>query len=312
VIATVHLPLFPVGRPILAIGSPSPASANAVRRAGLIAREQGVALHVLQVEPDTKGLAEAQAAASTLCGQLQERLGIAIALEVTTGDLLGHVVREAQNASLLVIGSARDNALRERISGVSVDRLIRLCRVPTLVVKRQVGIANERGAPLPESGRYGRVLVAVDLEPTALRAVSAAAEIAPGARAEAFHSVSARGTHEASSPNAEHPGLVGSARLALGRLLAPIGSDGPVPAVGFGRPGDAVLARARATGAELVVLGKRQRGLLADFFLGSLTQFVLAGSDADILILPATRMAAADLPAGQGEGLRSVKPQAEG
>lgn len=42
--------------------------------------------------------------------------------------------------------------------------------------------------------------------------------------------------------------------------------------------------------AELVVIGKRRRGLLADFFLGSVTQRLLAGSRADVLVLPAERL----------------------
>jgi nucleotide-binding universal stress UspA family protein len=48
-----------------------------------------------------------------------------------------------------------------------------------------------------------------------------------------------------------------------------------------------VLARERALRAELLVLGKRRRGLLADFFLGGVTQRVLAAAKADVLVLPA-------------------------
>ena len=41
-------------------------------------------------------------------------------------------------------------------------------------------------------------------------------------------------------------------------------------------------------GAELVVIGKRRRGLLADFILGGVTRQVLAGSQADVLVMPST------------------------
>ena len=61
---------------------------------------------------------------------------------------------------------------------------------------------------------------------------------------------------------------------------------GAVAAVAFGHAARCVLANERATGAELVVIGKRQRGLLADFILGGVTQQVLAGSRADVLVMP--------------------------
>jgi nucleotide-binding universal stress UspA family protein len=37
--------------------------------------------------------------------------------------------------------------------------------------------------------------------------------------------------------------------------------------------------------AELVVIGKRHRSVLAEFFLGGVTQRMLAGSRADVLVL---------------------------
>jgi hypothetical protein len=44
---------------------------------------------------------------------------------------------------------------------------------------------------------------------------------------------------------------------------------------------------------ELVVIGKRDRSLLADFFLGSVTQRLLAEASSDLLILPVAVKASA-------------------
>ena len=62
-----------------------------------------------------------------------------------------------------------------------------------------------------------------------------------------------------------------------------------VPSLGVGDAPAMVLAKAQAMRADLVVIGKRRRGLLADFFLGSVTQRVLAGSRADVLVLTRPR-----------------------
>jgi nucleotide-binding universal stress UspA family protein len=62
--------------------------------------------------------------------------------------------------------------------------------------------------------------------------------------------------------------------------------DTALPAVGFGDPAALVLAHAQAMRADLLVLGKRGRGRLAEFLLGSVTQRVLAATSADVLVLP--------------------------
>lgn len=280
---------------VLVISTLSTSSNNAARRAALIAREQGWALRVLHVQRDAHLVPAAQGAMEQLCGQLQDRLGIAATAEVTSGDLLKEVVRQTQASNLLVIGSSRENALEQKIDGVGMDRLIRLSRVPTLVVKRRVDAAFAQGPPNAGSrGRYGRVLACVDLGPMARAAIAAAAAIAPAAEIEAFHAVSARASR-LPPPGANHAGnptVLGSALTALTRLLAASGGHDSSTYVGFGHPPDAVLARERALGAELMVIGKRQRGLLADFFLGEVTRHVLAGSSADVLVLPRTRESA--------------------
>lgn len=58
------------------------------------------------------------------------------------------------------------------------------------------------------------------------------------------------------------------------------------PHVDFGDAAKVVLARERTLGPDLVVIGKRTRGLLADFFLGGVTQRVLAATRSDVLVLP--------------------------
>lgn len=286
----------PASPQVLVVSTGSTSSHNATRRAALLAREHGWPLRILHAERDPQRIAGAQEAVEQACAQLRERLGIEAAAEVTRGDLLKEVVRHTQASSLLVIGSPRENALKEQVGGAAMDRLIRLSRIPTLVVKRLVDAAFAHGAPDAASrGRYERVLACVDLDGGGGEVVAGAARLAPGADVEAFHAVSARAASAQGWPrkSAEDSNALGRARSALADLVSESAAPECVPAVAFGLPAEAVLARERAIGAELVVVGKRQRGLLADFFLGEVTRQVLAGGRADVLVLPATALRAA-------------------
>ena len=273
---------------ILVTGTLTTAGNNAARRAALLARQHGCALRVLHVERDAKQLPAAQAGVEQLCGQLRGRLGIQATAEVVAGDLLKQLVQHTRESSLVVMGSSHDNPLVGKIGGVPVDRLIRLCRTPTLIVKRNVDAAFAQGpAEARSDGRYARVLACVDLEPVAHATITAAKDIAPGAQLEAFHAVNANARQgRRAQEHLESTNALGQARSAVGHLLAEAGADAAAACVGFGDPADAVLGRQRAVGADLVVIGKRQRGLLADFFLGHVTRHVLAGSTADVLVLP--------------------------
>lgn len=285
-LSPVDDPHVRAGPQVLVVSTLSTASNNAARRAALIASEKGWPLRVLHVEREPKRIPAAQAAVEKMCGQLRDRLGIAPDAEMSSGDLLKQVLRHAQSSSLLVIGSAQEDALKERLDGVGVDRFVRLSRIPTLVVKRRVDAAFAQGAP-DTDGRYRRVLVCADLEPATPAAVAAANDIAPAGRVEAFHAVSSRARHQRPGANdAETSAVLAQARAALAQLLDSSGTRVDAASAGFGDPGEAILAKQRALGADLIVIGKRQRGLLADFFLGDVTRRVLACSSADVLVLP--------------------------
>ena len=79
-----------------------------------------------------------------------------------------------------------------------------------------------------------------------------------------------------------------SAFLALHRLIsaARAGDGGAEATIEFGEPPAVVLARARLWDAELMVIGKAQRGLLANYFLGGITQRMLAKAPSDVLVHP--------------------------
>lgn len=273
-------------RTVLAVIDFSPSGSNAAWRAAMVAASHQADLHLLHVVPERRpGLDTARSQLAALAARLDRRFGVGVQWQALPGDALAESVRAARQADLLVIGSGRRNALAEFLLGTPAERLIRMARVPVLVVKREA----EHG--------YRRVLVPVQLadDGRARAQLAAALDFARGADVEVFHALAVR--HEISLRAAEVPELVlrrfreraaGRARAGLDALIAAAGGAPRArAAVGFGHAASLALYKEAAMVPDLVVIGKRQRSSLADFFLGSVTQRVLADSRADVLVLPA-------------------------
>jgi nucleotide-binding universal stress UspA family protein len=280
---------------VLVITDLAPASTNAVWRAALLARQQGASLRLLHVGGERRRMAQVHEALEEISKQIRARLGIELNAEVLEGDVLPKAISAARAAGLLVIGPRRSNPLREWIAGTQTERLIRLCRIPTLVVKQPATPGrNAAFGGTAEPGRYGRVLVSVDLRPEAVDLIAAAMGFSRDPQTQIFHAVGAGSEHRAMPTEsvASRPSdtAMQRAHSALRELIKTSGAQklGAVSAIAYGHAANCVLARERATGAELVVIGKRRRGLLADFILGGVTQQVLAGSRADVLVMPST------------------------
>ena len=284
---------------VLVIMDLAPASTNALWRAALIARDQGASLRLLHAAGDRKGMARAQEALEEIGDKVHARLGIKLTVEALDGELLPTAITAARAAGLLVIGPRRSNPLREWISGTQAERLIRLCRVPTLVVKRPA--APGRNAALgsgAEPGRYGRVLVPVDLRPESASLIASAMSFSRDPQTQIFHAWGGGSEHRTNAAQGDasrsSATAIEIAHWTLNELIRSSGAQelGAVSSIAFGRVADCVLAKERATSAELVVIGKRRRGLLADFVLGGVTQDVLARSHADVLVMPSKQNSA--------------------
>lgn len=298
-------------RPVLAISDLSPSGTNAAWRAALVARDHGVPLRLLHAQPAAAGLPAAHAALGRLAAEIHERIGIDVAVQVTQGDTLGEAACAAAFAQLLVIGARRGNRLREWMLGTQAERLVRQGGVPVLVVRRTAQAA------------YRRVLVAVDLGPAAGDVVAGAARFSRGPRMEVLHALGTRNALTMRASGVREPvarslreGAARRARAALEEVIAFSGTrtQGVVPSIGYGPPAWLVLSREHALRAELVVVGKRPRGPLADFFLGSVSRQVLAGARADVLVLPPAPQPRRsdfrdqlDLDAGAGRDLRHAE-----
>ncbi|MEJ8839103.1 universal stress protein [Ramlibacter sp. AN1133] len=295
---------------VLVPGDLSSHGVHAAWRAALAARELGCAVRLLHADAAGEDARGTGRSLRKLAGDIRAHMGVPVELVEDPRDALGATVHGAREAQLLVIGSRRGNPLREWVLGTQAERLIRLCRVPVLVVKK------------PPTGAYRRVLVPVELAGAAAPVIAAAARLSRGPRIEVLHALPPGdefGMRVYDIPQHVVRRLRRRAALraeaALEELIAQAvpQPDAVLPAVSFGDPAALVLARSRAMRADLLVLGKRRRGLLADFFLGGVTQRVLARAEADVLVVPPERGVQA-LGSGAaltfGAGLRALRGSA--
>jgi nucleotide-binding universal stress UspA family protein len=267
---------------------------HAAWRAALIARDHGAGLCLLHAAGEADGIDTARRALEHLAADLRDQLGVRADVRVVQGDPISAAVQAGSRAGLVVLGARRANVLREWLFGTPAERLIRLCGGPVLVVKA------------PATSSYRRVLVPVDLGPAAAPAIQAAAGLSRSTRIEVFHSLAVRDEvtmRAADVPEDEvrkyRARSADRVRTRIHELIGtvPGAGESAVPSLGFGHASSMVLAKEQAMRADLVVIGKRRRGLLADFFLGSVTQRVLARSRADVLVLPVpTRRVQPQLP----------------
>jgi nucleotide-binding universal stress UspA family protein len=274
---------------VIGICAASPAGLNAARRAALVATQLGADLNILYPAPQARAVSRGGDRVRELADDIRQRTGIKVAVETVKGSVLRHAVALSRDAAVVVLPSCRGNPLREWIMGTQAERLIRLCRAPVLVVKRPALLA------------YRRVLVPLDLDHHAVRLIGLAASLSRGLRLKVLHAIDADdekalraidGSDEAVCSLRQH--RAHRAYLALHRLIAAaqIGAAGAEASIEFGGAAAVVLDRAAAWDAELVVIGKAQRGMLADYFLGGLTQRILARARADVLVHPHRRQRA--------------------
>lgn len=274
---------------VLGLCDLSPDAINAAWRAALVAHELRVPMRLLYRDP-RPGAGRLPPSLASFIAEVTQRLRLDVTPIAIRKDPLTECVAHAKGG-LLVIPTPGGDPLRERLLGSPAERLIRLARAPVLVVKQ------------PVRGSYRRVFVPVDLEPHSDRLLATAARLSRGSSMAVFHALAPSAElvvlreleAPASAWRAHRSERANSARTRLERLIATDGRKGSravdnvaslVPVVGFGPAADAILAGESSHQSELIVIGKRRHGLLANFLLGKVTRQVIARAQADVLVLP--------------------------
>lgn len=223
-------------------------------------------------------------------GEFTERAGRAPEIWVETGDPAPRIAECARwgEIDLLVMGVHRRNALRDVFVGTTLERVVRTCETPVLVVNRE-----------PESS-YRDLVLALDLSPTSARAVRAAKALGlmDGARSRAVHAYEPFAKVMLMNAGITTPMLDDhlsseerNARLNLAGFLEEQGLLGVVgeQRVEEGLP-MTILRRVMADSPpDLLVLGTRGMGGIKRVLIGSVADAALREFECDILAVPPMR-----------------------
>jgi nucleotide-binding universal stress UspA family protein len=261
----------------------SPNSLQAFGYAIALARWQGARLNLLEVLEGADAGSVPGDAQAELEQDLRRVLTARRASDVRVKIAMreGHVVEEilahakVSRADLVVIGTHGRRGVQRLVLGSVAERVLRLATCPVLTVRSGVRVARRGRSP------FATILVATDFSAEATRAVAYATRLAKQANAKliVIHAVEwpfgdavTTGAVAALRRNLES-----SARDELSRLLTRPRSGGSdaQAVVAVGKASAAIIAAARARGADLIVMGISGRGATDAALLGSTTHQVI-------------------------------------
>ena len=272
---------------------------NAVRRAALLAHELGARLRILHVlnaagckplrdwvsqKPDVDlDAAQARGALRRLALEISGAYDLTASVEVAVGEPFENLMQASEHADLVVLGRRGPGRLMGWFEGHTVDRMLRVCRRPALVVKKSV------------HGSYRRVLVPIDFTATSDAAIRVAHRMQRETGLHLFHAIESH--REAVLRDADVPEHViretrlmeeGEFNARMRRQVARLGLDSTPTkyALAYGPPARSTLRHADRLAADLIVAGKQGRSTLRSFLLGSVSSRVLSEATCDTLIVP--------------------------
>ena len=254
-------------RRVLVYVDRSPEAANAVWRGAWVARDRGLPLHLVALQPLHANLAEARAVAEAFAADVRGKLPLEVVAQGVVGAFEHEGLDAASDASLLVVPAR---------PGLRVLRMLRRTGRPVLVVR------------VPARASYERVLAAVELDLQACSLIAAAHALSPDSGLAVMHVLDI-----AQEDTARRERDTVRAREVLADRIAAAGAldHGVEPLVAFGDTATRVVQQRTATRAELLVVGKRPRPALVDALRDGVAQRVLRASASDTLLLPTPPLA---------------------
>lgn len=281
-------------------------SRRAAGRAAALAGEQGARLDLLHVMsgPSIASLrelfgssaaaeaalvADAQQMLNDLARELAEMTGTRASAHVKIGHVVNEILAASEGTDVLVLGARGLNPLRELFLGTTADRLVKKCKRPVLVTKRQ-----------PHYG-YRRVLVPVDFSQNSAAALRTAMLVAPKADLLVVNAFEVPFEGKLWKAGADQKTIDQYRTQARDRalrnidaLIHDVGSDRHrfLSAVDRGDASRVILAKEDESGADLIVMGEHGQSAVEALLLGSVTRQILAESRCDVLLVPEQAAAA--------------------
>lgn len=195
-------------------------------------------------------------------------------IDILLGDPVQAILGAATvwDADLVVMGLSRETGMTRAFRGTTTAQVARRAPCPVLAVKRRA-VRN-----------YGRIVVAVDLQPASAAALEFALAAFPGASFCVLH---ADESLRPAEDVAREVALLASSRCAAAGLPGPGSAEGPEIVV---RAGPAALALPEAIEEwqpDLVAVGTHGRAGMANFLLGSVAEALLDTLAFDFLVVRA-------------------------
>ncbi|MEZ0168570.1 universal stress protein [Microvirga sp. TS319] len=282
---------------ILAATDFSTRSQRAVRRAGLLARDNGAEITLLHVVDDDQPQdlvalerREAERILGEQIGAIAELHGLRSHALVIAGDPFDGILRAAAStrAGLVVVGAHRKQLLRDIVVGTTVERVIRTGPFPVLMVNREV------------DQPYRTALAAVDMSEPSLNAIKAGMALGlPGrsrlALVHAFLPLAKGKLSYAGLSRETIEEYVADARVRATKELISfldangLDDHGQSIRIEEGAPIEVIAAVVEQLKPDVLIIGTRGRSGIAKVLLGSVTEEVLRSLDVDILAVPPLR-----------------------
>lgn len=295
----MHLPTTPLQR-IIAATDFSAVAGAAADRAAWLAQQHQTPLNLVHVMGNswvnevrnwlgqgTDWQARLNAQTQTTLQAEAERLARIAGTEVAPLLLQGHTVNslceqvDALGASLMVAGARGSNPLHHLLIGTTAERLLRKIGVPLLLVRH------------PPRHAYRRVLLPLDFSPWSASAIHLAQRIAPQAEWVLMHSYAipyeeklrfAGVDDDTLEHYRQHARQDGREHLeALARQCGLLPPNYQL-CLTEGLASHTILAEAKSSACDLIMIGKHGRQAAEELLLGSVTNHVIAEAECDVMV----------------------------
>ncbi len=187
-------------------------------------------------------------------------------------------------ADLLVMGARGASDWADALLGSTVDRVLRLQRLPVLIV-RTAGAGTD----------YGRVAVATDFSPASEHAARFALALLPASNHLLLHvceslfgpTLAFAGVEPALVEEYRRDGAR-EAMVELEAFSARVGgaTQRAIPALREGRPSREIVRFVAEAGVDLMVVGAQGRSRVEVGLLGSVSRHLAADLPCDVLVVP--------------------------
>ena len=270
---------------------------RAARRAAVVAKMHGAALHLLHVLDSSSAKAllrrspaidveqplhvEAERALNSLADDVAAAGGAVTERLLREGRVMDEILAAAASSDLVVLGPRGVNPLRDFILGSTAERMARMIECPMLVVKQDPQIP------------YENVLVPVDFSDYSAPALRFASEVAPGAALHVFHALDCPLKGTLRSAGVSDAGIAAycdelhrEANASMAELTAGLQDRTVFGTVQAADARVAINERAAANNCTLIVMGKQGRSWLTEHILGSVTRVALERATCDVAVVP--------------------------